>query len=77
MKESCKHTFIGKADGVHCTKCGVSMTTEAYRAYLAPRQTPKKKAVENVPHAGRRAGHCAHDDGQPRGEHYTAAGNVA
>ena len=45
MKESCKHTFIGKADGVHCTKCGVSMTTEAYRAYLAPRQTPKKKAV--------------------------------
>ena len=45
MKESCKHTFIGKAAGVHCTKCGVSMTTEAYRAYLAPRQTPKKKAV--------------------------------
>lgn len=45
MKEPCKHAFIGKADGVHCTKCGVSMTTEAYRAYLAPQQTPRKKAA--------------------------------
>lgn len=45
MKEPCKHDFIGKADGVHCTKCGVSMTTEAYRAFLAPRQAPGKKTA--------------------------------
>ena len=45
MKEPCKHDFIGKADGVHCTKCGVSMTTEAYRAYLAPQQAPREKAA--------------------------------
>lgn len=45
MKEPCKHTFIGKADGVHCTKCGVFMTTEAYRAFLAPRQAPGKKTA--------------------------------
>ena len=45
MKEPCKHDFNVKADGVHCTKCGVFMTTEAYRAYLAPQQTPRKKAA--------------------------------
>lgn len=43
MKEPCKHTFIGKADGVHCTKCGVSMTTEAYRAFLGPAASAGEK----------------------------------
>ena len=43
--ERTMQTRFYREDGVHCTKCGVSMTTEAYRAFLAPQQTPRKKAA--------------------------------
>ena len=38
---SCKHVLIGKADGVHCKKCGLYMTPEEYQKYCAPK--PQKK----------------------------------
>lgn len=32
----CKHIFEGRADGVHCTRCGLHLSTEQYAAYLHP-----------------------------------------
>ena len=29
----CNHVFIGKADGVHCNKCDLSMNTMEYARY--------------------------------------------
>lgn len=28
----CRHVFIGKADGVHCTRCGRKLTPAEYAA---------------------------------------------
>lgn len=47
----CNHVFIGRADGVHCQKCGMHMSTEEYAKYLAPiekaKRQPRKKAAKN------------------------------
>lgn len=43
MKEPCKHAFIGKTDGVHCTKCGVSMTTGGIQGLPGPAANAKEK----------------------------------
>lgn len=32
--EDHKHEFVGAADGVHCTRCGLHLTPEQYRAYM-------------------------------------------
>ena len=29
----CKHIFIGRSDGVHCTKCGLHMSANEYGEY--------------------------------------------
>lgn len=55
----CKHEFIGHAEGVTCSLCGLKMTQEEFRKYLkgekvqeevapkepkvAPKKTTKKK----------------------------------
>lgn len=47
----CKHEFIGHAEGVKCSLCGLTLTTEEYRKYLKgevkteekPKKTTKKK----------------------------------
>lgn len=32
----CKHIFIGRADGVHCTMCGLHLTARQYHDLLHP-----------------------------------------
>lgn len=39
----CKHVFIGRADGVHCTRCGLKLSPAEYAAGLnAPKPETKK-----------------------------------
>lgn len=35
-QKSCPHIFIGKADGVHCTRCGLHLTAQQYHELLHP-----------------------------------------
>lgn len=39
----CRHVFIGRADGVHCTRCGLHLTPQQYHELLHP---PEPAAVE-------------------------------
>ena len=47
----CEHVFIGRADGVHCKKCGLHLTAEGYKelteykpvAASKTEEPPKKK----------------------------------
>lgn len=32
----CHHVFIGRADGVHCTRCGLHLTAQQYHELLHP-----------------------------------------
>lgn len=55
--ESCNHVFIGRANGVHCTRCGLHLTAEEYakrcnvkagnalaeKNSTAPQKVPRKK----------------------------------
>ena len=43
----CKHTFIGRSDGVHCTRCGIHMTAAEYAVFLKPKPERKKKTSGN------------------------------
>ena len=51
----CKHVFIGRADGVHCTRCGLKLSPAEYANLVNPVETlpetkPKrgrKKVSEN------------------------------
>ena len=44
----CKHVFIGKYDGVHCTKCGLHMSPSEYVKYLNPEEKPKRQIRKKV-----------------------------
>ena len=35
-QKACPHVFIGKADGVHCTRCGLHLTARQYHELLHP-----------------------------------------
>lgn len=35
-QKSCHHVFIGRADGVHCTRCGLHLTAQQYHELLHP-----------------------------------------
>lgn len=37
----CNHVFIGRADGVHCTRCGLHLTTQQYHELLHPPEGEK------------------------------------
>ena len=39
----CNHVFIGKVDGVHCTKCSLHMSASEYVRYLTPEEKPKRQ----------------------------------
>ena len=41
----CKHVFIGRADGVHCTRCGLKLSPAEYAAGLNPPKLEAKKPV--------------------------------
>ena len=45
----CNHVFIGRADGVYCTKCGQYMSPEQYIEYLnSKKEKPKRQARKKV-----------------------------
>ena len=47
----CNHEFIGRSDGVHCTKCGLLMDTSDYVKYLSvtkPEEKPKRQTRKKV-----------------------------
>lgn len=44
---NCKHSFIGKADGVHCAKCGLKLTAQEYAAMAQPAAAEAKIAPES------------------------------
>lgn len=47
----CNHVFIGRSDGVYCTKCGLYMNAEDYAAFLHPDKTaakPKRQTRKKV-----------------------------
>lgn len=35
------HVFIGRADGVHCTRCGLHLTAQQYHELLHPPEGPQ------------------------------------
>lgn len=35
-QKACPHVFIGRADGVHCTRCGLHLTARQYHELLHP-----------------------------------------
>lgn len=44
----CNHVFIGRSDGVHCTKCSLHMSTLEYARYLTPEEKPKRQQRKKV-----------------------------
>lgn len=37
----CHHIFVGRADGVHCTRCGLHLTAQQYHELLHPPESPR------------------------------------
>lgn len=49
--EECKHVFIGKHDGVYCTKCNLHMSAKEYIEYSAEKnkaEKPKRQTRKKV-----------------------------
>ena len=46
----CNHVFIGKSDGVHCTRCGLKLSPAEYADMV---NTPKPE-VKKPARAGKR-----------------------
>nr|DAG67170.1 MAG TPA: 15 kDa core protein [Caudoviricetes sp.] len=44
MTKTCEHNFIGLGTGVHCTRCGLDLSTVEYRKLLAETEKPKRTA---------------------------------
>lgn len=40
-QRKCVHIFLGKEDGVHCTRCGLHLTAQQYHELLHPPETPQ------------------------------------
>lgn len=40
-QKACPHVFIGRADGVHCTRCGLHLTPQQYHELLHPPEAPQ------------------------------------
>lgn len=43
----CNHNFIGRSDGVHCTKCGLRMSGSEYVKYLHAGGKEEKPKPQN------------------------------
>lgn len=37
----CNHVFVGRADGVHCTRCGLHLSPQQYHELLHPPESPQ------------------------------------
>ena len=48
---NCNHVFIGRSDGVHCTKCGWHLSGREYAEYclLEEEKDPYLKEFEELP----------------------------
>lgn len=44
MATKCEHQWIGLGAGVHCTRCGLDLSTAKYRKLLAEQAKPKRTA---------------------------------
>lgn len=44
----CNHIFIGRDDGVHCTKCGLRLSVKEYAEYLNKDKKPKRRTGKRV-----------------------------
>lgn len=58
-QKTCPHVFIGRADGVHCTRCGLHLTPQQYHELLHPPEG-QQDAADAAPdkkrtHRGRKA----------------------
>ena len=40
-QKACPHVFVGRADGVHWTRCGLHLTAQQYRELLHPLESPQ------------------------------------
>ena len=47
-QKSCPHVFIGKTDGVHCTRCGLHLTAQQYHELLHPPED-EQDAADTAP----------------------------
>ena len=45
-QRKCVHIFLGKEDGVHCTRCGLHLTATQYHELLHPSK-PKENRAED------------------------------
>lgn len=62
-QKSCPHVFIGKSDGVHCTRCGLHLTAQQYHELLHPPESeqdiadtaPDKEPAKAEKHANNAA----------------------
>ena len=43
----CNHVFIGRSDGVNCTKCGLHMSASDYVKFLNP-EKPEEKSKKQT-----------------------------
>lgn len=49
-QKTCNHIFVGRADGVHCTICGLHLTAQQYHDFLNPpeNQQEEEKTTEST-----------------------------
>lgn len=45
-QRKCVHIFLGKEDGVHCTRCGLHLTATQYHELLHPPKPKEKSEAE-------------------------------
>lgn len=45
--ENCKHMFVGTADGIHCTRCGLKLSPAEYAAMQNVPKPETKKPARN------------------------------
>lgn len=51
-QRKCAHIFLGKEDGVHCTRCGLHLTATQYHELLhlsKPKENSKTERKTNQP----------------------------
>ena len=49
MTKNCDHNCIGLGTGVHCTRCGLDLSTVEYRKLLAEQAKPKRTTEQAKP----------------------------
>lgn len=43
-QKACPHVFIGRANGVHCSRCGLHLTARQYHELLHPPESAQDAA---------------------------------